>query len=61
MTDASAAPSPTTAEKAAALAALHVPGDPLIVVNVSWLATRSPATSANRYEGLGQGSCHSAQ
>lgn len=25
---------PTTAEKAAALAALHVPGDPLIVVNV---------------------------
>ena len=28
------APPPTTAEKAAALAALHVPGDPLIVVNV---------------------------
>lgn len=27
-------PMPTTAEKAAALAALHVPGDPLIVVNV---------------------------
>lgn len=28
------APQPSTAEKAAALAALHVPGDPLIVVNV---------------------------
>lgn len=34
MTDASAAATPTTAEKAAALAALHVSGNPLIVVNV---------------------------
>lgn len=33
MTDAAVTP-PTSAEKAAALAALHVPGDPLIVVNV---------------------------
>jgi len=35
MTDAqTSTPSPTTAEKAALLASLHVPGDPLIVVNV---------------------------
>ena len=34
MTDASTSSRPSTAEKAAQLAALHVPGDPLIVVNV---------------------------
>ena len=32
-----------------------------MVVQLSRLATRSAATRANRYEGLGQGSCHSAQ
>lgn len=34
MTDSTSSPSPTTAEKAALLSSLHVPGDPLIVVNV---------------------------
>ena len=30
-------------------------------VKLSRLTTRSPATSAKRYDGLGHGSCHSAQ
>ena len=34
---------------------------PFMVVKPSVRATRSPATRANRYDGLGHGSCHSAQ